>query len=167
MQLPGPQPGEPALMRHDDVDTFFHEFGHLMHHMFGGQRRWAGIAGVATEQDFVEAPSQMLEEWVWSYEMLAPVRASTTGPARRSPPRSSSKMHRARQVRARHLDRRSRCSTRRSRCGCHDATRPTLDQLDEVARELRSSTRRSRTSTGTQFHARFGHLIGYSAMYYT
>jgi thimet oligopeptidase len=61
-----PRPGaEPALMEHADVETLFHEFGHLLHHVFGGHTRWAGISGVATEWDFVEAPSQMLEEKGW------------------------------------------------------------------------------------------------------
>lgn len=61
---------EPALMEHDDVETFFHEFGHLLHHIFGGQQRWIANSGIATEQDFVEAPSQMLEEWVWDPAVL-------------------------------------------------------------------------------------------------
>ena len=66
-----PRPGaEPALMQHSDVETFFHEFGHLLHHVLGGHTKWAGVAGVATEWDFVEAPSQMLEEWVWTPETL-------------------------------------------------------------------------------------------------
>ena len=66
-----PKPGaEPALMQHSDVETFFHEFGHLLHHVLGGHTHWAGIAGVATEWDFVEAPSQMLEEWVWAPDTL-------------------------------------------------------------------------------------------------
>src|SRR5947207_5773711 len=41
-----------------------------MHHVLGGHTRWCGISGVATEWDFVEAPSQMLEEWVWDVETL-------------------------------------------------------------------------------------------------
>ncbi len=49
-------------MEYDDVQTFFHEFGHLMHMILGGQQRWAGISGITMESDFVEAPSQMLEE---------------------------------------------------------------------------------------------------------
>jgi thimet oligopeptidase len=66
-----PTPGaEPALMQHNDVETFFHEFGHLLHHILGGHTRWAGLSGTRTEQDFVEAPSQMLEEWAWSPESL-------------------------------------------------------------------------------------------------
>src|SRR5690349_12579493 len=60
----------PALLDHDDVVTLFHEFGHLMHHVLGGQQRWLGFSGVATEWDFVEAPSQMLEEWAWDPETL-------------------------------------------------------------------------------------------------
>jgi thimet oligopeptidase len=67
-----PRPGdEPALLQHSDVETFFHEFGHLIHHVFAGRTRWAGISGVATEWDFVEAPSQLLEEWVRDAPTLA------------------------------------------------------------------------------------------------
>ncbi|HEY6098435.1 MAG TPA: M3 family metallopeptidase, partial [Anaeromyxobacter sp.] len=68
--FPRPSPGSPALMEHGDVRTFFHEFGHLLHHVLGGHTRWAGQSGVATEWDFVEAPSQMLEEWVWDPGVL-------------------------------------------------------------------------------------------------
>ncbi|HEX7702876.1 MAG TPA: M3 family metallopeptidase, partial [Kofleriaceae bacterium] len=64
-------PGGQALMEHDDVVTMFHEFGHLMHHVLGGHQRWITQSGVATEWDFVEAPSQMFEEWAWSYDTLA------------------------------------------------------------------------------------------------
>jgi thimet oligopeptidase len=67
-----PRPGEePALMLHSDVETFFHEFGHLLHNVFGGRVRWAGSSGFATEWDFVEAPSQLLEEWVRDAPTLA------------------------------------------------------------------------------------------------
>jgi thimet oligopeptidase len=68
--FPRPSPEAAALMEHGDVRTFFHEFGHLLHHVLGGHTRWAGHAGVATEWDFVEAPSQMLEEWVWDPGVL-------------------------------------------------------------------------------------------------
>jgi thimet oligopeptidase len=54
--------GEPGLMEYDEVVTFFHEFGHLMHHMLGGQGEWSGAGGFNVEGDFVESPSQMLEE---------------------------------------------------------------------------------------------------------
>jgi thimet oligopeptidase len=54
--------GDPGLMEYSEVVTFFHEFGHLMHHVLGGQGPWSGQGGFNVEGDFVEAPSQMLEE---------------------------------------------------------------------------------------------------------
>jgi len=60
--FPGGMAGDPGLMEYGDVVTFFHEFGHLMHHILGGQGRWSGQGGFNVEGDFVEAPSQMLEE---------------------------------------------------------------------------------------------------------
>ena len=60
-----------GLMSHDDVVTLFHEFGHLIHAVVGGRQDWARFSGVATERDFIEAPSQMLEEWAWDADVLA------------------------------------------------------------------------------------------------
>jgi thimet oligopeptidase len=69
--FPAPTATDPGLMDYGDVQTFFHEFGHLMHHILGGQQPWAGISGITMESDFVEAPSQMLEEWISSPQVLA------------------------------------------------------------------------------------------------
>ena len=69
--LPAPTASDPGLMEYGDVVTFFHEFGHLMHWILGGQQEWAGISGITMESDFVEAPSQMLEEWMHSPQVLA------------------------------------------------------------------------------------------------
>jgi len=57
-------------LSHNDVVTFLHEFGHVVHVMFS-HGKWSNTAGVSTERDFIEAPSQMLEEWVWHYPTLA------------------------------------------------------------------------------------------------
>jgi thimet oligopeptidase len=62
---------DPGLMQYSDVVTFFHEFGHLMHAILGGQQTWAGVSGIATEGDFVEVPSQMLEEFFHDAQLLA------------------------------------------------------------------------------------------------
>ena len=59
-----------GLMEHDDVVTLFHEFGHLVHHILAGRAQWTRFAGVSTEWDFVEAPSQLLEEWAWDAGVL-------------------------------------------------------------------------------------------------
>ncbi|HEV2276503.1 MAG TPA: M3 family metallopeptidase [Acidobacteriaceae bacterium] len=69
--FPGGKPGDPGLMQYSDVVTFFHEFGHLMHAILGGQQQWAGVSGIATEGDFVEVPSQMLEEFFHDPQLLA------------------------------------------------------------------------------------------------
>jgi thimet oligopeptidase len=62
--------GNPGLLQYSDVVTYFHEFGHLMHALLGGQQAWAGISGIATEGDFIEVPSQMLEEFFRDAKLL-------------------------------------------------------------------------------------------------
>ncbi len=91
-----PRPGgaEPALMLHADVEAFFHEWGHLLHQIFQGQTRWEGLAEGPSEWDFVEAPSQMFEEWVWDpatlqafarhYETGAPIPADLVARMKRA-----------------------------------------------------------------------------------
>jgi thimet oligopeptidase len=58
----GGKAGDPGLMQYNEVVVFFHEFGHLMHHILGSQGQWSGAGGFSVEGDFVESPSQMLEE---------------------------------------------------------------------------------------------------------
>lgn len=70
-----------GLMEHDHVVTLFHEFGHLLHHVLAGHGDWARFAGVATEWDFVEAPSQMLEEWAWHADVLRTFATDGSGEA--------------------------------------------------------------------------------------
>ena len=68
-----------GLMEHDHVVTLFHEFGHLLHHVLGRPGEWTRFAGVATEWDFVEAPSQMLEEWAWDADVLRSFATDAAG----------------------------------------------------------------------------------------
>lgn len=66
---PRPQPGKPSLLSHEEAIEFFHEFGHVMHGTLS-RTRYATLYGMNVRWDFVEAPSQMLENWLWQPEIL-------------------------------------------------------------------------------------------------
>ncbi len=67
--FPRPSGGRPALLYHDNVRTFFHEFGHIMHQTLT-TARYGSMSGSRTARDFVEAPSQMLENMIWERVVL-------------------------------------------------------------------------------------------------
>jgi len=61
---------DPVLMEFDDVSTFFHEMGHLVHHILAYRHKWISLSGLSCEDDFVEIPSQLLEEFAWYPDIL-------------------------------------------------------------------------------------------------
>lgn len=77
--------GTPALLDHDSVETLFHEFGHAMHGLLT-RARFAQFSGSNVPGDFVEAPSQMLEYWVWDKQVLDGFAADYRDPAKKIPP---------------------------------------------------------------------------------
>lgn len=69
MNLPGAE-DPAALLEHEDVVTFMHEFGHLLHDLLSGHGEWVNNASASTEIDFAEAPSQLRENWAYDYGAL-------------------------------------------------------------------------------------------------
>ena len=163
---PAPRPAtEPALLQHSDVETFFHEFGHLIHHVFAGDSRWSGISGIATEWDFVEAPSQLLEEWVRDAPTLATfaVHHETGEPL---PAEMVAQAAGGRRVRQGPVRAAADVLRRRSACELYRRDPAGLDPV-AVEREAQERLTPYRHVDGTYLHLGFGHLDGYSAIYYT
>jgi len=159
-----PGPGNPGLMLHGEVTTFFHELGHLLHHLFARSRRYSAFAGISTEWDFVEVPSQMFEEWAWEPAVLATfARHHETGepiPAELvRDMRAAEEYGKATQVANQMLYARLSLD--------YHALEP--EGLDTTAHmiELRRRMSPFAHEEGTHFQASFGHLNGYSALYYT
>jgi Zn-dependent oligopeptidase len=69
MNVPRSSPGAPALLRHDDVDTLFHEFGHVLHEVLGRNATFR-LSMYGMEEDFPEAISQIMENWAWDPSIL-------------------------------------------------------------------------------------------------
>ena len=158
--FPKPAGDDAGLMEYGDVVTFFHEFGHLMHWILGGHQAWAGISGITMESDFVEAPSQMLEEWLRSPQVLAKfARHYQTGEA--MPVELVARMNRASA-----FGRGSWVSAQNTYTAIsYDIYkgRPQDVDLDTVTMENVKRYSHTVPLPGTHFYASFGHLAGYSS----
>jgi thimet oligopeptidase len=88
-------PDRPSLLEHDEVETFFHEFGHVMHETLT-KAPYASISGFSVAEDFAEAPSQMLENFVWEREVLDLISGHWQDPSRKLPAELFEKMVAAR-----------------------------------------------------------------------
>lgn len=150
-----------GLMEHDEVVTLFHEFGHLVHHVLGGQGEWVRFSGVATEWDFVEAPSQMLEEWAWDADVLATFARNAAGET--IPAELVAAMRRADQFGKGTYAVHQMSYAARSyffHAGQHD-------DLTAYGDELQRRYSVFPPLEGAHMHCAFGHLDGYSSGYYT
>ena len=162
--FPKPAPGGHALLEHGEAITFFHEFGHLLHHLLGGHTRWAGLSGVRTEWDFVEAPSQMLEEWCWDAGALSTFARHVQ--TREPIPEDLVARMRAADEFGKGLRVRQQMFYAALSLELHRRDPAGLDTTAVVA-ELQERYTPFRHVPGTAFQASFGHLDGYSAIYYT
>ena len=156
-------PSGDGPMQHTQVVTFLHEFGHLIHWMFAGHHRWANVSGIATEWDFVEAPSQMLQEWVWDYDTISSFAKNSAGEP--IPQELLARMTAARDFGLGMSTRRQlRFAALSLALYNDDPTNIDVDQLDQrLTREFTAFE----PMEDTHFYTAFGHLNGYSAIYYT
>lgn len=158
-----PRPGD--LMQHSEVETFFHEFGHLLHEIFAGRQPWGGVSGIRTEWDFVEVPSMLLQEWPLDGEVLASfARHHATGEP--MPATLVQQMKTAREFGI-GLDTRRQFFLSAVSLSFHDRA-PGFDPVAQLkAEQQRFLPFRREWVDGTHFELGFGHLDGYSAAYYT
>ena len=162
--FPEPRPDDPALLLHDQVQTFFHEFGHLLHHVLAGRGRWLSLAGIATERDFVEVPSQLFEEWAWDPEVLA--RFAHHVETRAPIPSELVRRLRAAEDYGKGLAVETQVFFGLLALDYYEADPAGRDLTSEMIALKRAVCCLPHTPD-THFHASFGHLNGYSALYYT
>ncbi len=153
-----------ALMEHDEVTTFFHEFGHLLHALFAGRQPWIGNSGISTEWDFVEVPSQILEEWcynldslrvfAWHYQTGEPIPAELVA-----------KLRKARDF-GKGLNAAHQMFYASVSLNYYNRNPEGLDTTQMLV-ELQDKYSPFDYVDGTHFQYSFGHLDGYSAIYYT
>ena len=150
-----------GLMEHHEVVTLFHEFGHLMHHVLAGRHEWVRFSGVATEWDFVEAPSQMLEEWAWDASVLQMFALDSDGTA--IPTELVERMRAADEFGKGFLARTQMFYAALS----YKLHVEVPDDITKRLFELYPEYSLVAPLEGTHFHAGFGHLEGYTSAYYT
>ncbi|WP_109487714.1 M3 family metallopeptidase [Occallatibacter savannae] len=162
--FPGGDPEDPGLLQYSDVVTYFHEFGHLMHAILGGQTEWAGVSGFATEGDFIEVPSQMLEEFFRDEKLLQSfAKHYETGEV--LPAEIIRKMKTAGSFGRADWVRTQLYYTTLS-LDLHDQDPSGID-FDEITKHLYTSLVPWTWLEGNRMYASFGHLTGYSSNYYT
>jgi thimet oligopeptidase len=162
--FPAPADGDPGLLQYSDVVTFFHEFGHLMHAILGGHTEWVGLSGFATEGDFIEVPSQMLEEF-FRDEGLLQAFAKHYETDEAIPSELIQNLRRASSFGRADWVRTQLYYTTLS-LDLHDRDLASIDP-DALARELYKSFQPWTWIDGNRMYASFGHLTGYSSNYYT
>jgi thimet oligopeptidase len=158
--FPDPAQG-PALMEQRDVNTFFHEFGHTIHSLFSGQPKWASYN---YQWDFIEAPSQMFEEWTENPTTLQLfAKHYQTGEV--IPTDLVKKLKRSLQV-GKGLGVRGQMSLAALSLDLHDRDPKDVDS-DQMTKYVTEKYTPYPYVDGTHFQTAFTHLNGYSAIYYT
>jgi thimet oligopeptidase len=157
-----PSGDKPSLLRHAELQTFFHEFGHIMHVVLS-EVPYGTVAGALVYRDFVEAPSQMLENWVWDKDILRMLSGHYTDTSKKLPDEMLQSM----------IDARDFCKGFSYTDGLlflalYDMELHTKggDPM-QLYRDLHEEVTGIAALPGTNWPAMFGHIVGnYDASYY-
>jgi thimet oligopeptidase len=151
----------PSLITHDELETLFHEFGHAMHSIVT-QTRYGRFAGTSVPGDFVEAPSQMLEAWVWDPAVLDRFAADYRDPGKKIDRAILGRMKEARLATVATFYRRQLAF------GVADLNLHMQPGYQDTAEVVNSALAEVffTPPAGTNFAAYWGHLTGYDAGYY-
>ena len=162
--FPPPGKNTPALLQHEDVETLFHEFGHLLHDMLTTSELFSQ-SGTSVAMDFVEAPSQMLENWVWNKESLS-LFATHYKTNEIIPDSLLNRMMKARNIQS------GNNLLQQIFYGMLDLTlheqfdSSNVKSTTEIMSELQNSITNYDYMEGTHMQASFDHLLDYGASYY-
>jgi thimet oligopeptidase len=157
-----PTADKPSLLPHDEVETFFHEFGHGLHHILS-DRNYGRFSGTSVARDFVEAPSQMMENWVWSPEVLKTfTKHYKTGEP--LPAELLAGMKAARTLGS-GIETEHQFYYGLVDQAFHTAKNGEIDTIKTVT-DLFSEVELYDKIPETWFHASFGHMVGYHGAYY-
>jgi thimet oligopeptidase len=162
--FPSPTKDKPSLLSHSDVETIFHEFGHAMHSMMT-RAKYGRFSGTSVPGDFVEAPSQMLENWVWDKKVLDSFAGDYRDPSKKIPADILAKLKEAK------LAIEGTRYRRQLSLGLTDLALHTQIH-DANATEALPLSNKVLSEVflpvipDTAFVAYFGHLMGYDAGYY-
>ena len=162
--FPPPGKNTPALLQHEDVETLFHEFGHLLHDLLTTSELYSQ-SGTSVAMDFVEAPSQMIENWVWNKESLS-LFATHYKTNEIIPDSLLNRMMKARNIQS------GNNLLQQIFYGMLDLTlheqfdSSNVKSTTEIMSELQNSITNYDYIEGTHMQASFDHLLDYGASYY-
>jgi thimet oligopeptidase len=160
--FPPPEENKPSLLAHRDVETLFHEFGHALHSIMT-RAKHSRFAGTSVPRDFVEAPSQMLENWIWDKTVLDSFATHYQNPNQKIPAEILAKLEEARLGTVGVFYRRQLSfglldlKLHMDADSVEDPIKSSGDVISDVFFPVQP---------GTAFAAYFGHLTGYDAGYY-
>ncbi len=161
--FPPPTKDKPSLLSHSDVETLFHEFGHALHSILT-RAKYVRFAGTNVPADFVEAPSQMLQNWVWEKKVLDTFAADYRDPSKKIPAEMIAKMKEAKLATV-GVHYRRQFTFADVDLTLHDV-HPEGEPYDSVALSNPIFAKDFFPVDNTAFVAFFGHLAGYDAGYY-